>query len=108
MSRRLARSGPIVPLLALFAMLAGCRDQPAGRAPETGPARLMVPSELSEAEKRYGRSAYADPKVTLQPDVVLLPAGAEAVRSAGDDGISWTIDAGARGADDIRPGRSCS
>jgi hypothetical protein len=65
----------------------------------------MALSELSEAEKRYGRSAYADPKVTLQPDVILLPAGAEAIRAVAADGLSWTIDDGARGADDIKPGK---
>ena len=40
-----------------------------------------------------------------QPDVVMLPAGAEAIRSVSPDGLIWTIDPDSRDAEDIRPGK---
>ena len=104
MSRSRPRRLQLTALL-VCAVLAGCRSERTSRAPQSGPSRLMSPEELSDAERRYGRSAYRDPKVTLQPDVVLLPAGAASFRSAGAEGFIWTLDAGAEGVEDIQPGK---
>ena len=102
-------------LAALFVaacvVFTGCRrsppPQPAEDTPRnrSGPPRLLQPSELTEAEKRYGISAERTPTVTYQPEVVLLPAGARAIRSLSDDGLAWTLDPDAEGVGDIQPGR---
>ena len=98
----------IVAAAALVAGLAATclqRDRDGSTVQESsGPSRLLRLDELTEAERRYGHSAQQSATVTYQPDVVLLPAGAEAIRGASTDGITWTIDPGATGADEIRPG----
>jgi hypothetical protein len=43
--------------------------------------------------------------VTYQPDVVMLPGGAEAIRAASPDGLSWTLDPEAEAAGEIQPGK---
>ena len=82
--------------------LTGCRDQPPAA---TGSTRLVRIDELSEAERRFGHSPQRNRAVTYQPDVVLVENGAEAVRSAEPDGLTWTIDPGAKGVGDIEPGK---
>src|SRR6185436_16234326 len=78
-------------LLVGFLSLTGCTASPpdasdapavrvdAGGVPippsHAGPPRLLKPSELSEAEKRFGISPERTPGLTYQPDVVLLRAG---------------------------------
>ncbi|BCB90840.1 hypothetical protein Psuf_081530 [Phytohabitans suffuscus] len=61
--------------------------------------------ELTEGEFRYGLAPRRHDGVTLQPDVVLVEGGAGAVRSVTADGLTWTIDAGAKGAADLVPGK---
>ena len=95
----------IVALLSACVMAAGCREQPTARQRSAGPARILKLDELSEAEKRYGHSATPSPAVTYQPDVVLVPDGAEAIRSVSPDGLAWTIDPDSKEAEDIRPGK---
>ncbi|MDQ7904979.1 hypothetical protein RB614_10640 [Phytohabitans sp. ZYX-F-186] len=79
-------------LLAVV-VVAGCGGQAGPRG------------ELSENEFRYGLAPKRHDDVTLQPDVVLVEGGAEAVRSVTADGLTWTIDAGAKGAADLVPGK---
>ena len=83
--------------------------QDAGGVPlppsRTGPPRLLATTELGDAEKRFGISAERAPGVTYQPDVVLLPAGVNAIRSLSEDGLVWTLDPRAEGAGDIQPGK---
>ena len=100
----------IVAVAALIAILAGAwllsRDRDRSPVPESsGPPRLVRLDELTEAERRYGHSARRSAEVTYQSDVVMLPAGAEAIRAANADGITWIIDPTATGADEIRPGK---
>jgi hypothetical protein len=92
-------------LLAAGVMLAGCRERPHGTQGSGGPPRVLRLDELTEAEKRYGHSATANPAVTYQPDVVMLPAGADVIRSVSSDGLVWTIDPNSRGAEGIRAGK---
>ena len=92
-------------LLAMCALLAGCRKHPAVAKRGAGPPRVATQSDLTEAEKRYGHSATQAPGITYQPDVVLLPAGASAIRSLSSDGLTWTIDPDSEGAEDIQPGK---
>jgi hypothetical protein len=85
-------------------LLTACR----GEAPvqrREGPPRLASVKELSAAEQQYGHSAVADPKVTYQPEVVMLSAGADAIRSASADGLTWTLDPGSEGAANIQRGK---
>ena len=91
-------------LAAAGALLPGCRKRATSVQDQAGPPRLVRLDELTEAERRYGHPARRSSKVTYQPGVVILPAGAEAIRSASADGLTWTLDPDAEGADDIRPG----
>lgn len=42
---------------------------------------------------------------TYQPDVVFVEGGPGAIVSASPDGVVWTVDAGADGADDVEVGK---
>ena len=120
------RSSPpkcgVAALLVGFLSLTGCRASPpegsdaparvmvdAGGVPippsHSGPPRLLKTSELSDAEKRFGISPERTPGLTYQPDVVLLRAGVNAIRSLSDDGLVWTLDPRAEGIDGIQPGK---
>jgi hypothetical protein len=94
-----------VAVLVACLVLAGCRDHARVEDRSAGPPRLLVPSELTEAERQYGHSATPHPGVVYQPDVVMLPVGAEAIRSLSTDGLVWTLDPDAEGADRIEPGK---
>lgn len=94
----------VATVLTACAVL-GCRQQSPALPQSAGPPRLVHPDELTEPEKRYGHSATLSEHVTYQPDVVLLAAGAGAIRSVSADGLVWTIDPEANGADGIQPGK---
>jgi hypothetical protein len=98
--RRIATGG----LFTACAILAGCRDKVPDAPQRGGPPRLLSVQELTEAEKRYGHAPTPNPAVKYQPDVVMLRAGAEAIRSVSSDGFVWTLDPDARGAGSIRAG----
>ncbi|MEO3819669.1 hypothetical protein [Plantactinospora sp. B24E8] len=55
--------------------------------------------------RTYGYGPVRDGSVTYQPDVVLVEGGPDAIRAASADGLTWTIDRNAPGADDLGPGR---
>ena len=115
------RKGRVAALLVGFLSLTGCTASPpdasdaqavivdSGGVPippsHAGPPRLLKPSELSEAEKRFGISPERTPGLTYQPDVVLLRAGVNAIRSLSDDGLVWTLDPRAEGIDGIQSGK---
>jgi hypothetical protein len=63
------------------------------------------PADTSEAALTYGTGPVRDPSITYQPDVVIVEGGPRAIRSASSDGLIWTIDGKARGAQDVRPGK---
>jgi hypothetical protein len=87
----------LLPALAL----AGCRAS----APVPVQARALKKSELSPAEIKYGRAARRDRSVTYGRDVIIVDGGADAIRSQGADGLTWTLDARARHADEIVVGK---
>lgn len=93
----------IAGLSAACILLPGCRKRSTSVQESAGSPRLVKIQELTEAERRYGHAARRSAKVTYQPDVVILPAGADAIRCANPDGLTWIIDPDAEGADDIRP-----
>jgi hypothetical protein len=69
------------------------------------PSHLARKNELTEAERKYGVAPRRDRSITYQPDVVIVKGGADIVRSASPDGLTWTIDPRAPGAADIAVGR---
>ncbi|MFC0032294.1 hypothetical protein ACFFMM_22500 [Micromonospora chaiyaphumensis] len=58
-----------------------------------------------EADLRYGAAPAPGPDVTLQPDVVVVGGGGRSVRSVSADGLTWRLDAAARNADRLAPGK---
>jgi hypothetical protein len=95
----------MVALMTSCILLAGCRERPTGGQRNGGSARIVRLDELTEAEKRYGQSAKPSTAVTYQPDVVMPPAGAEAIRGVSPDGLVWTIDPSSKAAEAIQPGK---
>jgi hypothetical protein len=95
----------VAALLIACAILAGCREREPVASRADGPPRLVAINELSDAEKLYGHSAAPSRAVTYQPDVVMLPEGAAAIRGVSADGLVWTIDPDSGGAERIQPGK---
>ncbi|PZH02178.1 hypothetical protein C1I97_21655 [Streptomyces sp. NTH33] len=96
---RPGRRGAALTIALLLTTTAACGGAP-GRAHEgSGPA------DTSEAALTYGTGPVRDPSVTYQPDVVMVEGGPRAIRAASGDGLTWTIDGNARGAQDVRPGK---
>jgi hypothetical protein len=97
-------------LLIAAALLGGCKratPPPAvagAETPASTPAGVPAPI-LSDAESRYGVSPKLDPRVTYQPDVIVMEHGAEAIRAPTADGFTWTLDGTAQGASSIEAGK---
>jgi hypothetical protein len=99
--------------ILLAAMLTACgKGAPdnsgsmAGRA--TGrhaTVRQLKPSELTPAERQYGIAPIPDSSVIYQPDVIIVGGGAESIRGQSTNGFIWTIDAQARHANELAPGK---
>ncbi len=49
-------------------------------------------ADTATTAQQYGYSPTRDSRITYQPDVVLIPNGASAIRSASANGLSWTMD----------------
>ena len=75
-----------------------------GPGVEPLPLRLLRPSEMTDAERRYGHAPTPDPTVVYQPEVVIIDGGARAVRGLGAIGLGCTIDARSTNAAELRPG----
>jgi hypothetical protein len=66
---------------------------------------LGIPASLAKLtpnERKWGISPTRNDKVTYQPDVILMEHGADAVRAMASNGLTWTIDANAPHADEIK------
>ncbi|WP_146167648.1 hypothetical protein [Micromonospora sp. MH33] len=88
--------------------VSGCSaGQTGGSDPAPGKTSgyTLAGTELTESEFRYGLAPRPHMDVTYQPDVVLVEGGADAVRSVTADGLTWTIDAKAKGASELTPGK---
>jgi hypothetical protein len=110
-----------VALLAAGALLGGCSRHALPAAAVTGtpanaPAAPSTPireakSEqapalpLSEAERSFGVSPTFNKDVKYQPDVIVMEHGADAIRANSSDGVTWTLDANAPHAAEIRNGK---
>ncbi|NUR50796.1 MAG: hypothetical protein HOV71_21920 [Hamadaea sp.] len=58
-----------------------------------------------DARLRFGQAVADHPAARLQPDVVVVGGGGGAIRSVTADGLTWRIDADARHARDLAPGK---
>ncbi|SIM79861.1 hypothetical protein [Micromonospora cremea] len=56
-------------------------------------------------DQRYGAAPAPDEKVTYQPDVVFVGGGGGSVRGLSEDALTWRIDPGASGADQLARGK---
>jgi hypothetical protein len=56
------------------------------------------------AVQTYGYGPQPTDGVKYQPDVVMVPAGPAAIRSATSDGLVWTLDRVAKGVGDLKVG----
>lgn len=93
-------AGVIATVVVMLCLGACGSDGGSGSAaPATGGD---APAADASAVRRYGYAPTNDAK--LQSDVVVIGGGAGAIRSASADGLTWTIDAGADGAADLRRG----
>src|SRR5688500_2805277 len=82
-------------LLAVVALSAcGGSSTPAERRESTAAALTAL----------YGLGPRSDPSITYQPDVIFIDGGPRAIRGVSADGLTWSIDAGATGADRLKPG----
>ncbi|MFE9206338.1 hypothetical protein [Micromonospora sp. NPDC007230] len=82
--------------VAVLIALTGCDSlRPAVRTDAT----------MGDADLRYGAAPAPASGVTLQPDVVLVGGGGRSVRSVTADGLTWRIDAAARNARQLEPGK---
>jgi hypothetical protein len=79
---------------------------PAAEASGGASAATGRPDNLGaeDAALVYGRGPTPDPRVTYQPDVVLIGGGPAAIRGATEDGLTWELDPAAPGVADLRPG----
>lgn len=97
------RGSAIVALTCLAMIGAACSgggssnaNSPAGQGPTGGASDTAV--------QTYGYGPEPAPGVTYQPDVVMVPAGPAAIRSATTDGLVWTLDRAAKGVGDLKVG----
>lgn len=107
---RLPKLTPLTGIaLTALVLLGGCKrasqTAPAGDTADRAPSAAAAPlstASLSEAERRYGVSPTLNKNVEYQPDVIIMEHGAQAIRSQSSDGFTWTIDAEAQGASEIK------
>jgi hypothetical protein len=100
--RRRAIAGAIVYALPWLTACAGHSGDGSTTASSTTttPAGRVDPTA---AEIQYGVSPTRNNQVTYQDDVIVMEHGAEAIRSQSANGLTWTIDGNASGAQEIRP-----
>src|SRR5579863_8504668 len=83
---------------ALVLVMSGCA--------KSGSSTALSPQlSLSDAESRYGLAPSRSADITLQPDVVTIDNGPDAVHNVSADGLTWTFDANAPHAQDVAPGK---
>ena len=95
-----------VALVCVLPMLTDCSKQsggPTGTAPTPEAASDMpnTAANMTAAEIKYGVSPTRNSQVTYQDNVIVMEHGAEAVRGLSSNGLTYTIDGNAQGAQDI-------
>jgi hypothetical protein len=108
-SRRRTRASVIVALAALALAGAACggsgsSSRSSNRSPSGGSDGGPTGGADKSAVQTYGYGPQPVAGVTYQPDVVMVPAGPAAIRSATTDGLVWTLDRSAKGVGDLKVG----
>jgi hypothetical protein len=83
----------------------GTADAPAASPTAAAPRIAGVPASLAKLtpnELKWGISPTRNAQVTYQPDVIIMEHGADAVRALSSNGMTYTIDANAPHADEIK------
>lgn len=75
-----------------------------GASTSSTPATTATPEGSDAKIAAFGLAPLTDDSVTYQPDVVIVGGGADSIRSASSDGLTWTIDGHAANAGDLEPG----
>lgn len=89
--------------LAMSALAVGCAPSV---SPSSGPSQAAAATCSATADgDGFGCGPVSDGSITYQPDVVFVRGGAAAIRSREPNGVSWTIDGNAPGADQIQVGK---
>ncbi|MDP9087413.1 MAG: hypothetical protein M3O26_01540 [Pseudomonadota bacterium] len=96
-----------IALLAAITVMTGCkRAAPPGSAGATAEPSAATTTTavmaLSEAERHFGVSPTFNKDVEYQPAVIVMEHGAEAIRANSSDGMTWTLDANAPHAAEIK------
>jgi hypothetical protein len=96
----------VVGLLTCLAVIgAACSGGGSSASPgRNGSAAGPTGGADDSAVQTYGYGPQPADGVTYQPDVVMVPAGPAAVRSATTDGLVWTLDRSAKGVNDLKVG----
>jgi hypothetical protein len=105
MNRRLVAVLGALALMISACTHAGSHPSKTGSAPVTQQHHTGDRVTLSGNELHYGPSIEPDPNIVYRPDVVIIGGGADAVRSVSANGLMWTIDGSAPGADDLAAGK---
>lgn len=80
-------------------------DTPPAASVPAAPRIAGVPASLAKLtpnELKWGISPTRNSQVTYQPEVIIMEHGADAVRAMASNGMTYTIDANAPHADEIR------
>ena len=93
-------------LACVLPSLTACAGHAGDGSPNGGSTTAPAgQTSLTEAEIQYGVSPTRNNQVTYQADVIVMEHGAESIRSQAANGLTWTIDGNASGAQEIQPGR---
>lgn len=109
-NRGRARASLIAVLTCLALLGSGCSgggstNDGASNGPlSTGSDAESTGGADDSAVQTYGYGPKPAAGVTYQPDVVMVPAGPAAIRSASSDGMVWTLDRAAKGVGDLKVG----
>jgi hypothetical protein len=104
----MAKLAALAVAVATLASATACTKSSGGRANDSSAA--LQPHAggrvtLTGNELRYGSSVKRDAGIVYQPGVVIIGGGADSVRSVSANGLVWTIDAHAPGAQDLAVGK---
>ena len=88
-----------IAVAALVCVLSGCSQH--GNSNSTASPAAAGSATMTDAEIKYGVSPTRNSQVTYQDNVIVMEHGAEAVRGLSSNGLTYTIDGNAQGAQDI-------
>jgi hypothetical protein len=98
--RAVARAAALVCVLPWLTACGGRASD--GSTSGSSKTTLAGQGTLTDAEIQYGVSPTRNNQVTYQDDVIVMEHGAEAIRSQTANGLTWTIDGNASGAQEIQ------